>query len=200
MTDPKHQEMQSELFTQFSPGEIKNPGRFPPVPKTHKPILLTTSVEQLILAGIGLILLSCFIFFLGVIRGKSIAPESSQGPPIRMTAPALAPLATKVSRSALTAPISAPAQTPASSVKSASAPSMKENPKKPYTIQLVTYKKSELAQKEVAGLRKAGYYSAVIPSGDYYLVCVGQYASIDDAKKDLRTFGARYKDCFLRRR
>jgi septal ring-binding cell division protein DamX len=198
MTDPKSQEMQSELFTEFSK-ETKKPDRFPGVVKTHKPILWNTTVEHLILLGIGLILLCCFIFFLGVIRGKSLNSTPAAD---SYAVPAQA--AVQVPRAAVASPAArqaAPQATPAvTAPKTTPAVSQKDNPKKPYTIQLVTYKKKDLAQKEVATFRKAGYYSTVIPSGDYFLVCVGQYTNIDEARKDLKTFGARYKDCFLRRR
>src|SRR5690242_4924123 len=86
MTDPKPQEMQSELFTEFS-NETKKPERFPGVVKTHKPILISTTVEHLILVGIGLILLCCFIFFLGVIRGKSIGGPAAPADPYAQQVP-----------------------------------------------------------------------------------------------------------------
>jgi len=49
-------------------------------------------------------------------------------------------------------------------------------------------------------LRRGGFFSWIIPSGEYYQVCVGQYLNKDDASKDLRAFSRKYKDCFLRRR
>lgn len=199
MTDLKPQEQQAELFTEFN--KPKTPERFPGVTKTHKPLLWSTTVEQLILMGIGLILLCCFIFFLGVMRGKSLSPQISGDPYRTQPTQALVPKPAMVVPAALpaAAPIVKPAPALSLPPKIAAVP-QKSNPKKPYTIQLVTYKKQDLAQKEVASFRKAGYYSVVIPSGDYYLVCVGQYANIEEAKKDLRFFGSKYKDCFLRRR
>lgn len=74
------------------------------------------------------------------------------------------------------------------------------DPNKPYTIQLVTYKKKEIAENETALLRRQGFFSAIIPSGEYYQVCVGQYADKAEAARDLKTFSARYRDCYLRRR
>ena len=49
-------------------------------------------------------------------------------------------------------------------------------------------------------LRAQGLYSFIIPSGEYFQVCAGQYASKEEAKKDVARFSAKYKDCFLRRR
>lgn len=76
----------------------------------------------------------------------------------------------------------------------------KADPSKPYTIQLVTYKRQDLAEQDVAYLRSKGYYATIIPSGDYFQVCAGQYASKEEAKLDIKRFQARYKDVFLRRR
>ena len=75
-----------------------------------------------------------------------------------------------------------------------------DDPAKPYSIQLVTYKKAEYAEKEMKALKRAGLFSVIIPSGDYYQVCVGQYASSEEAKRDLAFFAAKYKGCYLRRR
>jgi cell division septation protein DedD len=75
-----------------------------------------------------------------------------------------------------------------------------KNAGKLYTIQLVTHKKKEQAENEVRAVRKSGFYSFIIPSGEFYQVCVGQYGSHNDAKKDLAFFKSRYQDCYLRRR
>ena len=77
---------------------------------------------------------------------------------------------------------------------------MIDDPARPYSIQLVTYKKKEYAEKEMKTLRRSGFFSTIIPSGDYYQVCVGQYASNNEARRDLAYFRVKYKDCYLRRR
>ena len=189
MAESKPQETQRELFGEFS-READKAGRFPALSKNQKPILITTSLEQVLLTAILLILAACFIYFLGMLRGRSLAGHATAlSPPIARPAPGPAgPSSGKV--------IGLPRQ------KKEAAPvsSFAADPGKPYTIQLATYKKQSLAEKEMALLRRAGYYSAIIPSGDYYQVCVGQYGSMEEAKKDLRFFGSRYKDRFLRRR
>jgi hypothetical protein len=194
MADSRPQETQQELFGDFST-ESKKGERFPTLAKSQKPILFSTSAEQVILAAILLILAGCFVFFLGVVRGRSLAspvPGVRQAPVVQR--PQVAPQGVvRVTRVAVQP----------GAAKAAAAPAVRTpeaNAAKPYTIQLVTYKKQDLAEKEVAGLRRSGFYAFVIPSGDYFQVCVGQYAGMEDAKKDLRAFGARYKDRFLRRR
>ena len=71
---------------------------------------------------------------------------------------------------------------------------------KPYTIQLVTYRKKELADAEIATVRKMGYTAYIDRKGEYLQVCAGQYATKDTAKRDLATFQKRYEGCFLRHR
>ena len=56
MNEPELQEPQKELFNEFSSQEAKKAERFPAFHRTPKPILFSTSVEQLVLAGILLIL------------------------------------------------------------------------------------------------------------------------------------------------
>ncbi len=196
MTEIKPEETQQELFQEFS-GETRKKERFPSLQRPQKPLLISTSIEQIILVSILLILAGCFIFFLGVIRGKGLGEKAGKpGVVVQEAKPRQAP-----------AP--APSRVPAAPPKAVqpAPPAPLPPPRtavldltKPYTIQLVTYKKRDLADKEVAALRKNGYYSVIIPSGDYFQVCAGQYATKEEAKTDLKTLGSRYKDCFLRRR
>lgn len=197
MVDAKQEESQAELFKEFS-DQPKKPERFPSIQKAAKPILVSTSMEQVIFCGILLILTFCLIFFLGVLRGRSLSVAGHiPAAPVRVLTP----------RPVLS-PSKTPSLAPGTSLKSAApiiplAPSQTRSLvdlNKPYTIQLVTYKKKDLAEKDVSGLRQSGFYSFIIPSGDYFQVCVGQYASKDQAKQDLRAFGGKHKDCFLRRR
>lgn len=182
MNDPK--ETQQELFQEFSTTPKKTE-RFPMVSRTQKPILFSTNTEQLLMAGILFILTLCGVFFLGVMRGKVLAGLTS-GPVILNTAPVPAPIVSaqpSVVRPAPAAPM----------------PVATQIPTKPYTLTLVTHRKKEMAEAEMNAIRGQGFYSFVRKSGDYFEVCVGQYASRDEAKRDLARFSHKYKDCFLRR-
>jgi len=177
MAEIRIQETQQELFQEFSE-KSNRPERLPSVTKTQKPILLSTNIEQIILAGILLILSFCLMFFLGVLRGQSLSRSRT--------------------------PVAIETRTAEPEIKPPSAPAaalpVGQNLNKPYTIQLVTYKKKELAEKDVAEFRRRGVAAMIITSGDYYQVCAGQYFNKEEAKKDLKLFSARYRDCFLRRR
>ena len=189
-------ELQPELFTEFS-REPKKPERLPQITRTQKPIFLSTTVEQIILISILLILAGCLIFFLGVLRGKALGVQKKTASERVAVQTEPAPVPHRA------APPAASVQpTPVPAVKAVEKPPLNADIARPYTIQLVTYKKKDLADKEVAGLQKAGFYSFLIPSGSYYQVCVGQYQNKDDAKKDIKILGSKYKykDSFLRRR
>lgn len=180
MTDDKSQEAQQELFQQFS--SVPNRAeRFPALAKSQKPLLINTTLEQILLAGILLILLLCGIFFLGVLRGKSLKPFTASTQP-RMVSPGNTP----------------PVQRPM--VSAAPTTTLAALPGKPYTIQLVTYRKKEYADTEVNAVRKMGFASFMLQKGDYFQVYAGQYGSRDEAKKDLALFQSKYKDSFLTRR
>lgn len=195
MAEIQPQETQQELFD-FS-GVPRRVERLPSIQKTHKPILISTSLEQLLFAAILAILAGCLVFFLGVLRGKSIAGPIARAveSPV-VPAPRPVPATAAVPATVETPAVRAQVAAPRNEVMSSTA----RDASKPYTIQLVTYKKGDLAEKEVAALRRSGYYASVIRKGEYYAVCVGQYSGMEEAKKDLKFFGVKYKDRFLRRR
>lgn len=192
MTELRQEESQKELFQEFS-GETKKTDRFPALAGSQKPVLISTSIEQLIFCGILAILFFCFMFFLGVLRGKTLgnAEAPAAAKPVTSTRPessAALPAGPSVATTTLT------------SISKASEAVRAADLSRPYTIVLVTYKKKTLAEKEVVDLKKKGVPAFVASSGDYYLVCEGQYANIGEAKKDLKVFGMKYKGCFLKRR
>ncbi len=198
MSDDKQPaETQQELFTQFSSAP-KRPERFPALAKTQKPILLSTTLEQLLMAGIILILLLCAVFFLGVLRGKSLKPGPVETPSVeRASAPRTVPPPAP-RRAAAAAVVPAAPALPAATIPVRPASAVSAD--RPYTIQLVTYRKKEYAETELAAVRKMGFSGFVVQKGEYFLVYVGQYASKDEAKKDLAAFQGKYKDSFLTRR
>ena len=207
MDESKIRETQQELFEEFS-SSPKKPERLQRLSRAQKPILFSTNTEQLLMAGILFILALCGVFFLGVMRGKALS-----GPLMATREAVSEPL----SVSDLPAPVTgarppapkAPVVVPAAKATAPAIPVrtmpskakiLLEASTKPYTIQIVTHRKKELAEQEMNGLRAQNIYSFIIPSGEYFQVCAGQYASKEEAKKDLARFQAKFKDCFLRRR
>ncbi len=192
MRDAEQGETQQEFFDNFSKTG-KALKRSPYDPKFQKPMLVTTSLEQIILAGILLILAACFVFFLGMLRGKAIAPAARPhtvaevSPALVSNRPAAAVTQESTGRSA------APADVPRAGARG-------QETGKPYTIQLATYKRRDMAEKEAADLRRGGYSSLIVPNGGFFEVRAGEYANKEEAKKDLKFFASRYSGCYLRRR
>ena len=176
-------EAQQELFEEFSTAPPK-PERFPSIAKTQKPILISTTLEQILMAGIVFVLVLCGVFYLGMLRGKSL------------THPSFTPGARTLPMRPTTAPLGAPALP----VQTKPSPPTVLASNKPYTIQVVTHRKQEFADQEVAKLKRMGYVSFIIPRGEYFQVCAGQYTTKDEARRDLASFSSKYKDCFLRPR
>lgn len=56
-----------------------------------------------------------------------------------------------------------------------------------YTIQLVTYKSEEQAQKQIDKLSSKGYHGFTIPSGSYHQVCVNAFETRQTAQALLKT-------------
>ncbi len=190
MTDIKSSETQQDFFN------FSKPGKGPEIPSYNpgfqKPILVTTSLEQIILAGILLILAACFVFFLGVLRGKAISGKAVEFPGVSS--------AVRPTAAAGVSPAAPVSIRPAVAVNNSSAAVLPQETGKPYTIQLATYKRRDWAETEAATLRRSGYVSLIVPNGDFFEVRVGQYANKEEAKKDLKFFASRYSGCYLRRR
>jgi len=185
MVEIHQEEKQQELFLEFQ-GVAKRPERFPALAKSHKPILFSTTIEQIILVSIALILVGCFTFFLGVLRGKSLSNPMSHYLIMQRKIQAVT--------------VTAKPEVRAITARNNKVEQIQNTNNNLYTIQLSTYKKQDLAEKEAVILRRSGFYSTIIPSNGYYVVCVGQYATKDAAKNDLKVFSVKYKGCFLRRR
>lgn len=177
------QETQQELFEEFSQAP-KRSERFPTLAKSQKPILISTTIEQMLIFGILLILILCGVFFLGLLRGQALKPS---------VLPVTATTYTEPEKPAKVSPPSAQKPLIPTGV---SLPA----DRKPYTIQLVTHRSKKYAESETQTVQKLGLATFIIPSGDYFQVCAGLYASKQEANKDLIFFQSKYKDSFLRRR
>ncbi len=188
-------ETQQELFPGFS-GSPEKTERFPAIHKHSKPLLVTTSLEQLLLAAILIILFGCGTFFLGVLRGKTLGGYSV-APSVRVVSPAIRPQITaprpsaSVGTRAVTAP-APPAGSPAAPARVLIT--------KPYMIQLASYKSAREAESQAQQIRKEGYLAGCSTSGAYTVLWAGQYGSKAEADKDLAFFRSKYKGAFLRRR
>ena len=68
-----------------------------------------------------------------------------------------------------------------------------------YTIQVASFKKRTMAQKEAMQLQDKGYDIMVVPKGQYSIVCVGKFPVKEEAKVVSQELKKKYKDCLIRR-
>ena len=188
---------------------------------------LTMSIENLVILVILGIMLTVFAFSLGVERGKKIAglewgqntavrerdatvvPKVVAGKtqliqPLAKATMGLAPSSAKnnvvsfnvvaVSNAAVhpIVPTGVTASTPL--VSTAASPQTK-----PFTIQVASYKDVKYAQKEADVLKRKGFATVILPKGTYSIVCVGKFATSDEANSFTRRLKSYYKDCLVRR-
>lgn len=187
------QKQQQELFDEFVVVK-KTRGRFFGVlSKFNKPIFpqhrlsLSLSYEMLIIILIGAVLVASIIFSLGVERGRSLNISDVELPvPIQPVVAAPAP-------AELVTPVVAEAPKPLPKAAEAAAD-------KPYTIQLASYKTLDLAEKEASRIKATGYSAYTLKKGDYFILCVGSFATKDAAKQTLTAMEKRYKGCLIRKR
>ncbi len=71
--------------------------------------------------------------------------------------------------------------------------------KKPYTIQVASFKGDQYAQKEASELKNQKLDAFVISKGDFSIVCVGRFSKKEEANKLLSKLKKTYNDCLLRR-
>lgn len=69
---------------------------------------------------------------------------------------------------------------------------------KGYTVQVASYKKDSMAEKEAMNLKREGFESFTMQKGDYVIICVGKFTSQDKAKQMLSKLKKRYKDSMIR--
>ncbi len=153
--------------------------------------LISVSLEQVFVTLIVLTILFVLVFMMGVLRGRTLKQQMEGAAPatavIRPPVGAQTPASLKEQNVVRIAP-AAPVETP-----------LANTAKKPYTIQLVTYRNEDRALKEIADLRARGLQPNLIRRSGYFEICVGQYADRKEAQKDLRTLANRYKGCYLRK-
>jgi len=169
---------QPELFDEFKkPKRAIDRLREKYVP--HKRFFVTISIENLVLISISVIMVVVLFFSLGVERGKRIKVIS----PVVIT---------ERPKEIVEKPkITTPAEeiTKISEKKNLTA----------YTVQVMTIRNEAAADKEINALKKKGHSAFIIPSGEFYQVCIGRYETLEEAKKAKQQLRSRYKDCFEKR-
>jgi septal ring-binding cell division protein DamX len=87
--------------------------------------------------------------------------------------------------------------------KSAVAPALVSNSLRTvHTVQVASFKKKDYAKQEAEWLNSRGYSAMIINGKDYFLVCIGKYASLAEADKALNKIKKefkQYQDCYVRK-
>ncbi|MDD5545710.1 MAG: SPOR domain-containing protein [Candidatus Omnitrophica bacterium] len=201
------QKQQQELFDEFVVVK-KTRGRFFGVlNKFDKQIFpqyrlaLSIRYETLFIILIGVALVAAIIFSLGVERGRSLNSADVEAPaPVEpvVEAPSVKPAPLPVAEAPKTLPKAPePVKTVAVKPVVSAAASAAD---KPFTIQVASYKGRDAAEKELSRVKATGYTGEIIKKGNYFILCVGSFATKDAAKQTLAAMGKKYKGCLVRKR
>ncbi|MFQ5681325.1 MAG: SPOR domain-containing protein [Candidatus Omnitrophota bacterium] len=77
--------------------------------------------------------------------------------------------------------------------------SRQRRPQGEYTVQVASFRKKHLAEKEKSSLENKGYQVYVIPKNKYIIVCVGAFKDRDKAKINQKKLRRLYNDCLVRK-
>lgn len=166
---------------------------------------LTLSLESLVILTILVIMIGLFAFSLGVERGKhlaaqaldervgaawNLAPHKPMMPvtAVKSSVAAVKPVVTAIRPAVAVVPVAAVAKPSAVTV-----PSVR------FTVQLASYKNEAFARQDALGLKAKGLQSFLIKKGDFWLLCVGQYPSQENADAVAKRLQPKYKGLTVRR-
>lgn len=191
-------ERQPELFQEFS-GDTE--GAKVRRRRSLKPFLtkwqFTFSIEHLIISAILIIMLNVIFFALGVEQGKrnsKVTISASYVQEQEVVAETYQTAKELESEDKLEAEEALSQAVEESEVKEADI-----EEELGYTIQVASFKSEASADKEAVRLKQQGFFVKVIPSGNYKVVCVGNFPSREKANQNLSKLKKIYNDCFVRR-
>lgn len=178
----------------------------------------TVTLEILTVTAAVVIVLLIVVFYMGFLRGKDVErrdisrkiselkSRQIEGTQVQLARSQFAPAAPAAvlqkpgaAQPAGAASTVTPASSAARSAVGNDPKSVAISPKKPYTVQAVSYRSQPRAQSEVAQLTQKGYAARMVVQGALYVVCVGEYSSRYEGQKDLRALKRIYPDCYLRK-
>jgi hypothetical protein len=169
---------------------------------------LTLSVESLVIFTILGIMVALFSFSLGVERGKHLAAQSLDE---RVSA------AWNVSARTLAVPVAAsvrlgepsarlvgagqalPVKRSFAGQKPGNIHGFLLGPGNRYTLQAATYRSEEYARQDALLLKARNFQSFLIKSGNYWLLCVGNFNNKESAIAFLRKLPGQYRSSQVRR-
>lgn len=180
--DEKRQ-VQKELFDEFTPSQKRRQPRNAFNPKPKK--VFTLFFEHLVLVSIGVIMIAVVAFSLGVEKGKRIAKKEGYDISVSVNG---------VNEKASSKEVE---HVEAAPVEVIEKPQV-QLPER-YTIQVASFVKKEIADKEASLLKAQGFDGFVLEKGKYSILCIGRFASRDNASKEQKLLRKKYSDCLIRK-
>ncbi len=180
---------------------------------------LTLSIESLVILTILGIMVALFAFSLGVERGKHLAAQAldervsaawnlaPRKPVVPAVKPALAPQPVKAvavqkavpvaqakagNGGFITVPKKVAVVLPAVALPVVAKPAR-------FTVQVASYKNGDYAKQEALALKAKGIKSFLIKKGDFWLVCLGQFATQETADTAQKKLQSKYRGSSVRR-
>lgn len=154
--------------------------------------------DHFMLLGIASLVGVSVVFALGVERGKRLARAERPLLIHSLGASSVRPAPTSAAPESLSAPAgllpSRPA--PSSARRPASGPERKEPSR--YAIQVVTYSRPALAQRELQRLQQRGERAFLVVKQGRVVLFVGPFPTKENASAKLTSLRQRYQDCFIR--
>lgn len=193
-----HQEEQLELFEGYFP-EAKGPRSPNPIKVPQKTFLLHLTLEKAILLGMVGVLLLAGVFALGVFRGKSLTRQNFETGKLPLSR-VLVQTPTASERMTVAASPALPAVAATAATVSPAHMAKSAGSSKVYFLQLASCRKKEAADSEMEYLYHQGYQPFVYQSGNFYLVCVGDFTKKTEAEQAKNALRGRYQDLLLRSR
>lgn len=149
---------------------------------------LTLSLESLVILSILGIMVALFSFCLGIERGKHLVAQAMDQ---RVSAAWNITVKKPLPRTFIPAAAAKPRAGQASPASSGAGTR--------FTVQVSSYKNEGFARTEARALLAKGYKAFLIKTGDFILVCVGQFSSNEAAGAALKKLPPHYRPGLVRR-
>ncbi|MBN1354040.1 MAG: SPOR domain-containing protein [Candidatus Omnitrophica bacterium] len=194
---------QEEFFEEFTKEKGKLEKIADKIAQRRKPYAYLP-FENIIFAVIVVIMCAIVSFALGVERGKRLATASYAK---SKSSPKVEVGAAKIQLGTIEIGHESDAAVPAQASVSEPAPkeektdvSVGREPKEAmYAIQLISYRKRDIAEREERRLANNGIKTFILTSGKWHQLCAGNYKNMEEAKAAMQKFKTEFKDCFIRK-
>lgn len=175
---------QPELFGEYQPA-ARPPwwARAWRVP--HRIIMLRVAYEDLVLAGVGALMLTVLSFCLGVERGKRLA-EAPARPAVPIMEPVVVP--------AMPAPPMPPGLVVPKLGGGVSTPAAGR-----YAVQVASFLDRPAADAANAKLIQRGFQATIVTKGKYLVLYAEGFATYAGAADAVNRLRGTYRDCFVRK-